>query len=207
MGVFVNHQMILKVFPDLSFENIFRNAYKDFKQECISFLKQDLLEITVNDINVAIRFVWLTGMPIQNRSRMAIYDNELSRHHFVRNFKSNSVTMSCKIRIPRYRNDVEIKNRDDNFVLDSDEIHNILLDNDIKIEISQLKLSLNQYKDKNAFIRNIIDGYYQDDTSIDYLPLERQKQKKIYESMLYKYIKLTELNNINLMKIIEKTID
>eukprot|EP01084_Bolivina_argentea_P301311 519779_1 len=40
IGVFVNHQMILKVFPDLPFESQFKHAYKDFKQECLSFLKQ-----------------------------------------------------------------------------------------------------------------------------------------------------------------------
>eukprot|EP01084_Bolivina_argentea_P058964 107632_1 len=60
--------------------------------ECISFLKQDLLEMAANDINVIVSFMWPLEMPSSNRSRMAIYDNELTRQHFVRNFTSNSVT-------------------------------------------------------------------------------------------------------------------
>eukprot|EP01084_Bolivina_argentea_P145687 255307_1 len=40
VGVFVNHQMILKVFPEQEMEGAFRAAYKDFKSECLSFLKQ-----------------------------------------------------------------------------------------------------------------------------------------------------------------------
>eukprot|EP01084_Bolivina_argentea_P019749 36734_1 len=55
IGVFVNHQIILKVFPDLPFESRFKHAYKDFKQECLSFLKQveekDDLEVRHFDID------------------------------------------------------------------------------------------------------------------------------------------------------------
>eukprot|EP01084_Bolivina_argentea_P273385 465668_1 len=63
--------------------------------ECTSFVKQDLLEIAVNTINVIISFVWPLKMPNTNIGRMALYDNELTRNHFAPNVKQNSVTFSA----------------------------------------------------------------------------------------------------------------
>lgn len=40
VGVFVNRQMILKVMPLTSFEESFKDAYKDFKSECLVFLRE-----------------------------------------------------------------------------------------------------------------------------------------------------------------------
>ncbi len=75
--------------------NTFNNGPKcEESDSCESFIRQDLLEIAVNDINVSISFVWPleNDMPRKNRERIAIYSEELKRHHFVSKYRSNSVT-------------------------------------------------------------------------------------------------------------------
>jgi len=39
IGVFVNRQMIMKIYPDDIMEGAFRATYEDFKKECINFFK------------------------------------------------------------------------------------------------------------------------------------------------------------------------
>ena len=57
IGVFVDHQMILKVFPEQAITGAFRAANKNFKSECLSFLKQveekDHLEVRHYEISDA----------------------------------------------------------------------------------------------------------------------------------------------------------
>eukprot|EP01084_Bolivina_argentea_P117369 208453_1 len=64
------------------------------------------------------------------------------------------------------------------------------------------------HEKKDQFISEIIDSYYlNNEDYMAHLVCDTKTNNQIYASILYKYIKLTELNHTNFTKILKYTMD